>query len=46
MKADNYQKLNELIDDLKRFREDIYDYDFDRDTLWALDEAINRLKQI
>lgn len=46
MKTDNYQELQDIIKTLKQFRDDIYDYDYDRETLWEIDEAINHLNSI
>ena len=46
MKTDNYEKLNEIINELVIFRNDIYDYDYDEYALWYLDEAITQLKRV
>jgi len=46
MKTDNKETLDRLIKELEELRKEIYDYDYDSDTLWLLDEALGRLRQI
>lgn len=46
MKTENYARLEELIQKLMELHNDIYDYDYDRETLWYISEAIDNLKSI
>ena len=46
MITENKHELNEILKKLQKFRDFIYDFDYDENALWHLDEAINNLKRI
>lgn len=46
MKAENTERVQELIQELKQLKQDIYDYDYDRESLWNIENAITALENI
>ena len=46
MTAVNEKELKNIIAELEQFRKDVYDFDYDRETLWYIDNAIRSLKNI
>jgi len=44
--TDTRNELRELIERLKTFYDDVYDYDYDEYALWHLNEAIKHLERI
>lgn len=46
MTAVNEKELKDIIAELEQFRKDVYDFDYDRETLWNIDNAIRSLKNI
>lgn len=46
MKTENTERVQELIQELKQLKQDIYDYDYDRESLWNIENAITALENI
>ena len=46
MNSENRKELETLIEKLKKFRDEVYDYNYDEYALWHLDEAIRQLERI
>lgn len=46
MKTDNYEEIARLIKELMELYNNIYDYDYDRDALYYIREAIDNLRRI
>jgi hypothetical protein len=46
MTTANEKDLKNIIAELEQFRKDVYDYDYDKETLWYIDNAIQSLKNI
>lgn len=46
MKTENAETLKGIIKELEQFKSDIYDYDYDRDVLWCIQNALIALKNI
>ena len=46
MKTENFERVKELLEELTQLRRDIYDYDYDDDALWCIDNARIALNNI
>lgn len=46
MKAETRKRIEAILDDLEQLRREVYDYDYDYETLWHIFQAQNLLKNI
>lgn len=46
MKAENIERIQGLIQELLELSQDIYDYDYDKESLWNISNAITALQNI
>lgn len=46
MKTENIERIQEIIQELFELSQDIYNYDYDKEALWNIANAITALKNI
>lgn len=46
MKTENIERIQGLIRELQELSQDIYDYDYDKEALWNIANAITALQNI